>query len=473
MANEEGAGNDLEEPLLVPKPVEPSTWVLVVFAVSTTLFGSSACALVHFKHGLQTGDDWYKPRLVQMAVMHGVSAVTIIFCGILLYPSVRGLSYEKEPGVEHRWDTVKWTLTQVVAWSHLSSGTSFVRSWDQVAWKYKEFWLMQTYFFISGYLSTPQPTNKRLQAVWRLVGAYFVNQFGYYALTRLEYTYDWAPIKDTLLGGVYTKEDVLHRNVFWYLWSPSGPLYYLPNLIGMRLMAPWWMQLKWPLTGAVIVQVLILYLKEEQWGQLSFLAMESMLTFFPFYISGVLARRSSRALNTVLDWRGSWWAALFASLTFLGFCFNGTWIGFYEKYDSTHEWFNWNTGRLSSCFQGILGTHGSAHLPYAWYIVIGGNFVRYTMVFATIVLFSRKDPVPYITAMGKRSISNYLMHWYVVLLLLMTPVATEQYYGPTKNILIVIFVILQSNFWMSLPVYNLVRPIFLLPNLDLILVDPL
>lgn len=103
------------------------------------------------------------------------------------------------------------------------------------------------------------------------------------------------------------------------------------------------------------------------------------------------------------------------------------------------------------------------------------------MVFATVVLFSRRDKVVLnfrllkfdLTAMGKRSISNYIMHCYIVLLLNMTPVATGQYYGPTKILLILLLVVVQSNFWMSLRVYNLVRPIFLAPNLDRILVVPL
>lgn len=146
--------------------------------------------------------------------------------------------------------------------------------------------------------------------------------------------------------------------------DPEGPLWYLPNLIGMRLIAPWWMQLRWPLFWAVVLQICILNLKEIVYDvNLSFLDMNSMLSFFPFYVSGVVARRSSYALNAILDWKGSWRAALTASLTFLGFCYTSCansldkhWFGIYAEASHKHEWFNWNTGRFTACFQSVLGT---------------------------------------------------------------------------------------------------------------------
>lgn len=463
---------------------EPSTVVLVTFAIATTLFGTSACAIVHCVHGMQAGEHWYQGQLVQMGVLHGASlAVVAATAWAMRKVRLKGC-FEKEPGIEHRWDTVKWTLTMVVAWSHIGI-VFYDRLWFQVLQTYKEFWLMQTYFFISGYLSSPEPTAKRLQAVWRsLVGAYFVNQVLYWCVEQITFRYSWdtTRLSHTMWGRSY---DVEHSPILTVVWQPTGPLWYLPNLMGMRLIAPWWMQLKWPLVCAVILQLVIMSMKENDFNtMLGFMATNSMLTLFPFYVSGIIARRYSKAVNRVLDWKGARLAGLASSLTFLGFCYancanqleSGHWFGIYTVATNERLWFNWNTGRLTACFESILGGR-SAWLPYAWYIVIGGNVARYTLMFATVALFSRRDPVVLnlriftldVTARGKRSISNYLMHYYVLMCLDLTFWGTNQHYGPLKIIGLVVIVILQSNLWMWLPVYNIVRPIFLAPSFDRLL----
>jgi len=162
----------------------------------------------------------------------------------------------------------------------------------------------------------------------------------------------------------------------------------------------------------------------------------------------------------------------------------------------TRAWVNVQTGRVTASFETILGAGGDgdtqSYLSYAWYLVVGGNAARIAMIFATAVLLGgpRDRPVQLrvrrswfpgrmmtrtkgddthvvlvdITALGKRSISNYLMHWYVFLGISCTYLgsATARY-GYAKILTIGLIVVVQSNFWMAKPVYDVVRPIFLAP----------
>ncbi|KAJ8600157.1 hypothetical protein CTAYLR_001914 [Chrysophaeum taylorii] len=486
----------------------PSTALLVLFGVSATVFGSSACALVHGLRGLDDDDSsWYRQQLVVIVAVHAASFLVGALSGALLLPQVRralkGVSGRAE-GVEHRWDTVKFTLTVVVAFSHI--GLVFVKyAWFEVYNVFKEFWLMQTYFFISGYLSTPEPTRKRFQAIWRsLVGAYVVNQTLYFLFLKLMFAYGWKSTRldhTTLYGEYYTRSTEKHENFLIEFWHPQGPLWYLPNLVCARLIAPWWMELRRPLFWAVVLQVLILSLKSTDFNDgLAFLCINSLFSMcLPFYVLGIISRRHNRVLNAVFDWPGTWWAAFASFFTFLGSCYvsiafqlgKSRWFFGVEEqlfddietYNEPHRvWFNANTGRLTYAFQEVLSNAKNSelhkYLTFAWYLVVGGNAVRVVMMFSAVRLFSRATAVVLplfghfeidVTAMGKRSISNYLMHWYIYLMFQMTFLETNEHYGAWKVILLIALTFFQSMFWMSKPVYNVVRPIFLAPSMDRLL----
>mmetsp|Transcript_19227 Transcript_19227/g.60486 ORF Transcript_19227/g.60486 Transcript_19227/m.60486 type:complete len:500 (+) Transcript_19227:23-1522(+) len=498
------ASRALEEPLVEPSQIEegePSTVLVVLLFQALTVFGASACGLVHCVNAHEKGEGWAREQVWYMVGAQAGSLALGATCARWLLPQCRrclaGCWGAPPHGkVEHRWDTAKFTLTQVVAFSHI--GMTFMNrvwwgSWYQT---FKEFWLMQTYFFISGYLSSPIPTRKRLQAVWRsLVGAYVINQTLYFVLDKIVYKYGWSAtrLQHTYLAEYSGRGDVMHQNFLLEFWLPTGPLWYLPNLLALRLVAPWWLELRWPLATAVVLQCLILSLKEDDFDtRLSFMSIGDLLSMgLPWYVLGVKARPYSTALNAVFDWSATWWASLGAFATGIALCYLNTahqlgrpLFGIYAERDiqepAKRQWFNAYSARLTSSFETTLAPVESAkmhlYLTYAWWLVVGGNAIRLVLAFAAVRLFSRANPVRIgpldVTAMGKRSISNYLMHWYVFICLQLTSFDTDQWYGPLKILALILLVILQSLFWMSLPVYRILRPVFLAPDMDRLLLPP-
>ena len=84
-----------------------------------------------------------------------------------------------------RFDTVKYFLTMMVAFCHFSEflcENIHTGVWTDRVPQYaylllQELNVMPSYAFVSGYLSSPEPNARRLQSIWRSVGAaYFVNQ---------------------------------------------------------------------------------------------------------------------------------------------------------------------------------------------------------------------------------------------------------------------------------------------------------
>jgi len=356
---------------------------------------------------------------------------------------------------------------------------------------------MQTYFWISGYLSIPEPTRPRLQALWRsLVGAYVVNQSALFLLQKLLFStcYQSTQLHKSIIGFL-GKDEYTKSNFFIEFWIPIGALWYLPNLISSRLVAPFWMELRYPFLAAVALSTFILCLNSSDFStKLSWLDMNSWLTMFPFYILGIKSRRLSAAIDAAFDWPGTRLAAIASLLTFLIFCYlnqansrsdhyfgiganiytgdTATYMGDGWKNHKEHSWFNANTTRLTLSFQDILYSKGSQFLMYAWYLAVGGHAARITLIASVLSVFSRRDPIKYITDMGRRSISNYLMHWYLFLFLNLTWIGVpESRYGIGKIFLVLLIVVVQSNFWMWKPVYDIIRPIFLAPNLDWLLLE--
>ena len=126
---------------------------------------------------------------------------------------------------------------------------------------------------------------------------------------------------------------------------------------------------------------------------------------------------------------------------------------------------------------------------YVWYVFVALFPLRLATVAATLTLFSCAEPLRVrllaartccgreigpielnITELGSRSITNYIMHEYVLVLVMPH---CEIFYGPTPRAfaLIVLFTIVQSTFWMSAPVNRLLRPFFLAPPIDCLLLD--
>ena len=465
--------------------LEPSPALLCTFAVALVVCGVGGSSLPRAVMYAARGDAWFKEQAWILFAMHLGGGLVAAGAAWALAPSVRaslaGVT-GRAAGVEPRWDTLKYFLTQLVAFAHFS-GFCWDYAWYAAVWNFKEYFLMQAYVFVSGYLSTPEPNRRRLQAIWRsLAGAYVVNQavLMLWYFIGYEYNYNLFLLAQGPGKGF---------NLFWEFWDPQGALWYLSNLMMWRAAAPLWMELKRPLLASLLVVVCINYMPSEDYDdRLDFLKISSGVAFFPYYVLGIVCRRHSAKLHAALEWRATRPAALCAlasclALNFMNYGLQWSVFDFYAQCgglcdDDNRYWFTQNEANWKASFRE---TYDGRALLWAWYDVVGGLPSHLAVLFGTLAAFSvRKEPVPYVTRLGANSITNYIMHWYVLLALTYTGFwqtsrgdgFLSMDYGPWKLIAAVVLTVAQAQFWMSNAVSRLVRPIFIAPDMSALLVDP-
>ncbi|KAJ8605566.1 hypothetical protein CTAYLR_000145 [Chrysophaeum taylorii] len=474
-----------EEAAEPPRREEPTAWLLVLGSLATVLFGASGTSLPRMLQGAEEGKHWYRKQLSLLVTIHITSGCVLGLVGRHLAPQIRSALREAKAAdegnapsvVEHRWDTLKWTLTMLVSLTHFTDVFEYF-VWRQIYGTFKEFFLMETYMFVSGYLSTPVATSRRLRAIWKSVaGAYFVNQLLF--LTLVKIAYKWGPVgrldqtfKD------YSSKEAAEINMFEYFWYPFSILYYLADLIMARIAAPTWMELRYPLVMSFVLAVCVQY-----GGSSGFFALTEFFAFFPYYILGITVKKHARQFAQFLEWKGTRVGLalgfmLMFVVTIVSYGLKNE-LGLNSVLEHT-GWFDAMEGKEGFDFKS---DYSGKTLWFAWYDNVGGIPLRFLMIAAAISLFGGgSDPVVFklpfggfeldITQQGKNSMANYILHYYLKFLLAFTPLFLPSHYGIPKILLICFIVFVQANFWMWPPVQRFLKPIFLAPNMDFLLAPP-
>lgn len=473
-----------EEGSTVVDEVEPaSVGLMTLFGLGAVLFGMSGTSLPGMLQGTLYGDDdWYGKQLKLMIVLHVVGLIVCLGTGTMLLPKLKAVAEEvkrksstSSSGVEHRWDTLKWTLTMLVSLTHFTDVFS-AYVWRQIYGTFKEFFLMESYMFVSGYLSNPNPTRRRLRAIWKsVVGAYVVNQIFFLLLVKI--AYKWGPADRLYVTfKAYTPSEAAKLNLFYEFWMPFSILYYLADLIMARIVAPTWVELRYPLAFSFVLAVCIQYIPWQD--QPTFFAMVEFFSFFPYYMLGVTIRKHSKVFSRILDWHSTRIALAvsflaFFSLTVVSYGLRND-LGFYAKLEKG-GWYDAYQGKEGFAYNSLYSGKG---LWVAFYDTIGGIPLRLVMIFAAISLFGvGNDEVVLfggrlnITRQGKNSMANYIIHYYAKFLLAFTTLFEPTHYSPWKVIGIFALVFVQANVWMYPPVHRILKPIFLAPNVDALLSD--
>lgn len=280
------------------------------------------------------------------------------------------------------------------------------------------------------------------------------------------------------------------------------------SLVIWRVVAPVWMQLRRPVLAAAALAVLAPFgafptvTSDNDSSTYTFLALDDTIGFFAFFVVGIAVRRAFSAREVraffALDATRAAAYAVFAAMLVgvlgnLALSCGG--IGWYEVVEFTGSYsvprrgyFGDKWVRGIGPYENMFGDSAGSYF-YVWYVFVALFPLRLATVAATLTLFSCAEPLCVrllaartccgrelgplelnITELGSRSITNYIMHEYV--LLLVVPYCTA-FYGPTPRAfaLVVLFTIVQSTFWMCAPVNALLRPVFLAPPIDGLLLD--
>lgn len=431
---------------------EPPAWLSAIGGIGIVLFGTSGMSLPRALQATLHGDLWYHEQLKILLELHVLGIVFSAFAARSIVPKLRHILLESKlhdnanHHVEHRWDTLKWTLTMLVSLTHFSHVfDGYV--WREIYGTFKDFFLMQTYMFVSGYLSPPVPTRRRLRAVWKsVVGTYIVNQLLFWLLVKI--AYKWGPAGRLYVTfRPFTRQEVASKNLFYEFWMPFAILYYLADLIMARIIAPVWVELRYPLLASFIMAVCIQYIPHEY--QPTFFALVELFALLPYYMLGISIKRNATAFSRVMEWRSTRIAlaaafCCFFSLTVVSYGMRNS-LGFYAKQKHS-GWFDAYQGKEGFAYGELYS--GTAFC-FAFYDTLGGAPLRILMVFAAISLFGGgHHPLVLnlglltfsITRQGKNSIANYIMHYYAKFALAFTPLFEPTHYSPWKVIGIFVLV---------------------------------
>ena len=328
---------------------EPSSVLFVIFAVGLVVGGVGGMALPRALMYAIEGHAWFTQQVWILGTMNIVGLGCAAMSAGALAPQVRralaNVPTGTATGVEPRWDTLKYFLTQLVSISHFMAAPCWNYAWWFAFWNFKEMFLMQCYVFISGYLSPPVPNQRRLQALWKsVIGAYIVNQ----SLTCLLYAigYQYSPV---LTDG--TSGPGAGFNFFWEIFDSQAALWYLANLMMWRGAAPFFVQLKHPIFWSVAMAIWCKYMSTYNFSDnFDFMKANSAVVFFPYYLLGILVRKHSAAFHAVLEWRATHRAAFAAFtaclvLNLVNYAQRWNVFDFFAKCgslcdESNHWWFN-------------------------------------------------------------------------------------------------------------------------------------
>ena len=378
------------------------------------------------------------------------------------------------PPREHdaRWDNLTFFATMTVAVAH------FIDPWESYApvlavRTFQEWWLMQTYVFMSGYLSAPrEQTPKRLRAIWgSLVGPYVVAQYLYLVLIRL----GWLVVGDASADSWYTVAKIPPSfsffSMFWYPWCIC---WYLMTLVMWRIAAPLWMRLRRPLLYASVVAVLGGYVAFPSIGYAdgNFLRWQEALAYFPYYILGVHARASEAAFRAALAWPGTRAAALAAVTAMVG----GVLVNIAAFADfapgclaahatpanngtlSTMAFYDDNDLDMTATFTDEY--EGAAWVALAWYGPAAALPAHVLLVGAAVALLGAGGrKIRYVSNAGANSIVNYVFHYVVVLALALLGFYNE--YSVAKLVAVIAIAAAQSQVWMATPVATALRTVLM------------
>ena len=490
----------VRQPLVEPRGGDdeskpPSAALMITTAVAAVVTGNTGFALVRCvmnawalpEDSLLTSNTWARERLRWLAPLHALALVVLAVAGAQLWWRARAAldpSKLPAPPREHdaRWDNLKFFATMAVAVAH------FVSPFEEYApvlavRMCQEWWLMQTYVFMSGYLSAPrEQTPKRLRAIWgSLVGPYVVAQYMYLALIRL----GWLVVGEASEHSWYAVAKIPPSfSLFSMFWNPWCLCWYLMTLVVWRVAAPLWTQLRRPLLCASAVAVLCGYVAfpSVSYADGDFLRLKEALAYFPYYILGVHARAREAAFRAALAWPGTRAAALAAAVAMVG----GVLVNVAAFADFAPGCL---AARATPAHVGTLSTmafyddddldmtatftdeyEGGAWVALAWYGPAAALPAHALLVGAAVALLGGDGrKIRHVSDAGANSIVNYVFHYVVVLALALLGFYNE--YSVAKLVAAIAIAAAQSQVWMAAPVATALRSVLMprqLPRLLLL-----
>ena len=470
---------------------------MVTTAVSAVLTGNTGFATIRClmnywslpAGSLLTSNLWAQKRLRWLLPTHIVSLAVLAVSGVQLAQHVAACAESNPPKAkgeyDARWDNTKFFATMLVSVAH------FLDPWElyapvMVIRNCEEWFLMQTYAFISGYLSTPgEQTPKRLRAIWAsVVATYIIAQSMYMGLIKV----GWSVVPASSATGWEAVAKIPSAFPFVSaLFNPWCLCWYLLALVSWRVFAPLWLRLRRPLLCACFVALLSGYVAFPSFpfADGDFLRVHETLAFFPYYVLGITARSHESVTQMMLAWPSARAGALAAALTMVAGALMSTAASDnFARGCLAARKLPPNTGTVSSMGWytdddlDMLAPYGDEFegvwLNFAWYGPACALPAHATLVAATIVLFGRDGGrIAYVTAAGANSLCNYVFHYTVILAIALAGFYDSYSPYPVAKICGAIAIAAaQAQIWMSEPVAAAVRQLLVpKPILRLLLLD--
>ena len=477
----------------------PSAALLSATAACLVLVGNTGQGLPAVLDRWVAGADGAGAMMASYLPLHLACLAAAAACLAALVPAALAWWRQAEaapdglaapPARDPRWDNCKFFLTMIIAQGH------FQNPWwghlPVLVYRIAEdWWIMPTYCFISGYLSSPEPSRSRARRLWTSVAvAFAINQMITFPIRagflRLGYMRGSAVVGDMLAAGEYQPSNWNLIEKFWY---PDGLMWYLSCLLTWRLLAPFWIELKYPLATSLLVMVGVPYATTpELTGGLTFLAWDRVLGFLPWYVLGLVVRRDGWAARAAAAarWRGARRAALVAHAVNLA-C-NGANVVLSNPYGDHTFSFVTYAGSMDGIQANGLYTmetvdvEATSQSTYdfnyatktaqalAWYGPLLGAIAKAALIYGTVALaptekIERVGGFAFdLTRRGADSIVNYLFHYYVIYALCLTGVYEQ--FTVARYALVLALAPAFAQVWMSRPVAGFLKATLIFPDVE-------
>lgn len=364
----------------------------------------------------------------------------------------------------HRFDNVKFIMTQFVAQHHFTLLYDVVYNavLPRLFGYWVEWFLMPTYCFMSGTLTSVQQTPARSQAVFsKLLACYIVAQTIFYLLFKVVIN-DWIKPYEDSNYSIYSMTGMsVDTGAISQFALPMFHLWYLTCLVFWRLIGPHWMQFKYPIALSIVVGVLSGFFQKfyvKNIGDFTYLGLfkygimlqqtddvmmqepfclHRMMGFFPYYIIGMVLKdrgliggKEGGWVHKVMSHPWCRYVAGVNSVIMLG-------LAYYAINCKPEDWTC--TGSAYFAIDEVMvnreiirnGESLSVDAPNIWSCILGG-FGRIciymgctSQVLLTFCLFPNYEVIFNIGAhdinisdKGKRSLVNYIFHAAVFFLLI-------------------------------------------------------
>mmetsp|Transcript_28780 Transcript_28780/g.70195 ORF Transcript_28780/g.70195 Transcript_28780/m.70195 type:complete len:604 (-) Transcript_28780:383-2194(-) len=205
------------------------------------------------------------------------------------------------PSRYHALDHLKYLALIYVVTAHFVSPESMHRQVLQqtiagFAWS----WAMPAFAFCSGYNAPVEGKDiipRRRSRILKLAICYFIATamyilfFEYVIKSQIESKYAEKEAKDWI--SFLSQSDMkgsLNLDTFWK-WLVGRPwwhLWYLQSLIFWQLLTPYWMTLRFPIVGSLVLSVCALYMTAEHFS--APFAIARSLEYFPYVVIGASTR---------------------------------------------------------------------------------------------------------------------------------------------------------------------------------------